>query len=164
MAILDIQVTNASLREIRGSLSATQEEGSWMTTAYLAAEVIAIPLTAFFVRVFGVRVYMVGNSALFLPVLALRKGKTWWRTFRGHSIEDHPVSDLAFYPKPVNEALYRILSAETKLMQHWDLPVGVSILAVAQRPLEANTEAAPVNLSINSLIADSEQQKVLTAQ
>jgi len=104
------------------------------------------------------------NSALFLPVLALRKGKTWWRTFRGHSIEDHPVSDLAFYPKPVNEALYRILSAETKLMQHWDLPVGVSILAVAQRPLEANTEAAPVNLSINSLIADSEQQKVLTAQ
>jgi DHA2 family multidrug resistance protein len=66
MAILDIQVTNASLREIRGSLSATQEEGSWMTTAYLAAEVIAIPLTAFFVRVFGARVYMVGNSALFL--------------------------------------------------------------------------------------------------
>lgn len=66
MAILDIQVTNASLREIRGTLSATQDEGSWMTTAYLAAEIIAIPLTGFFVRVFGMRNYMVGNSALFL--------------------------------------------------------------------------------------------------
>ena len=76
MAILDIQVTNASLREIRGSLSATQEEGSWMTTAYLAAEVIAIPLTAFFVRVFGARAYMVGNSALFL-VFSTLCGYAW---------------------------------------------------------------------------------------
>lgn len=66
MAILDIQVTNASLREIRGSLSATLEEGSWMTTAYLAAEVVVIPLTAFFVRVFGARNYMLANSVLFL--------------------------------------------------------------------------------------------------
>ena len=76
MAILDIQVTNASLREIRGSLSATQEEGSWMTTAYLAAEVIAIPLTAFFVRVFGARAYMVGNSVLFL-VFSTLCGYAW---------------------------------------------------------------------------------------
>ncbi len=66
MAILDIQVSNASLREIRGSLSATVEEGSWMSTSYLAAEVVVIPLTAFFVRVFGARTYMLGNTALFL--------------------------------------------------------------------------------------------------
>ncbi len=103
-------------------------------------------------------------SALFLPVLAMRKGKTWWRRFRGHSIEDHPISDLAFYPKPVNEALYRILTAETKVMQHWDMPVGVSILAVAQRPLEAGADTAPANISIDSLIAEPDQQKVLTAQ
>jgi SAM-dependent methyltransferase len=104
------------------------------------------------------------NSALFLPVLAMRKGKTWWRRFRGHSIDDHPISDLAFYPKPVNEALYRILTAETKVMQHWDMPVGVSILAVAQRPLEAGADTAPANISIDSLIAEPDQQKVLTAQ
>ena len=66
MAILDTQVTNASLREIRAALSATQEEGAWMTTAYLAAEVIVIPVTGFFIRVFGARAYMLGNSALFL--------------------------------------------------------------------------------------------------
>ncbi len=66
MAVLDTQVTNASLREIRGSLSATIEEGSWMTTSYLAAEVVAIPLTAFFLRVFGARTYLLGNAVLFL--------------------------------------------------------------------------------------------------
>ncbi len=71
MAILDIQVTNASLREIRGSLSVTQEEGAWMTTAYLAAEVVVIPLTAFFVRVFGARTYMLSNAALFLAFSTL---------------------------------------------------------------------------------------------
>jgi len=76
MAILDIQVTNASLREIRGSLSATVEEGSWMTTAYLAAEVVVIPLTAFFVRVFSARVYMLGNVALFL-VFSTLCGYAW---------------------------------------------------------------------------------------
>lgn len=76
MAILDIQVTNASLREIRGSLSATQEEASWMTTAYLAAEVMVIPLTAFFVRVFGARAYMQGNVALFL-VFSTLCGYAW---------------------------------------------------------------------------------------
>ena len=66
MAILDTQVTNASLRELRAALSATQEEGAWMTTSYLAAEVIVIPITGYFIRVFGARTYMLGNAVLFL--------------------------------------------------------------------------------------------------
>ena len=66
MAILDVQITNASLRDILGTLSATQEEGSWISTAYLAAEITAIPLTAFFARVFGIRTYMLANMVLFL--------------------------------------------------------------------------------------------------
>ena len=45
MAILDIQITNASMKEIQGSLGATLEEGSWISTAYLVAEMIAIPLS-----------------------------------------------------------------------------------------------------------------------
>jgi DHA2 family multidrug resistance protein len=66
MAILDIQITNASLRDIFGTLSATQDEGSWMSTSYLAAEVTVIPLSALFMRVFGVRTYMLTNTILFL--------------------------------------------------------------------------------------------------
>ncbi|MEJ1932515.1 EmrB/QacA family drug resistance transporter, partial [Nostoc sp. NIES-2111] len=38
MAVLDIQITNASLQDIQASLGATLEEGSWISTAYLVAE------------------------------------------------------------------------------------------------------------------------------
>ena len=66
MAVLDIVITNASLRDILGTLSATQEEGSWISTAYLVAEIIVIPMTALLSRVFGMRAYMVGTTALFV--------------------------------------------------------------------------------------------------
>ena len=66
MAVLDIQITNSSLKDILGTLSATQEEGSWIATAYLVAEIIVIPMTGLFVRVFGMRGYMMGTTALFL--------------------------------------------------------------------------------------------------
>ncbi len=66
MAVLDIQITNSSLKDILGALSATQEEGSWISTAYLVAEIIVIPLTALLARVFGVRNYMLGTTSLFL--------------------------------------------------------------------------------------------------
>src|SRR5690242_5910424 len=66
MAVLDIQITNSSLRDILGTLSATQEEGSWISTAYLCAEIVVIPMTALFTRAFGARWYMIGTTALFL--------------------------------------------------------------------------------------------------
>src|SRR5437016_4025304 len=66
MAVLDIQITNSSLKDILGTLSATQEEGSWISTAYLVAEIIVIPMTALMSRVFGMRAYMMGTTALFL--------------------------------------------------------------------------------------------------
>ena len=62
MAVLDIVITNASLRDILGTLSATQEEGSWISTAYLVAEIIVIPMTALLSRVFGMRAYMGGTT------------------------------------------------------------------------------------------------------
>ena len=76
MAILDIQVTNASLRDILGTLSATQEEGSWVSTAYLAAEITAIPLTAYFTRVFTIRTFMLANMMAFL-VFSTLCGMAW---------------------------------------------------------------------------------------
>ena len=76
MAILDIQITNSSLRDILGSLSATQEEGSWISTAYLCAEIVVIPLTALLTQVFGLRGYMLGTTALFL-VFSTLCGAAW---------------------------------------------------------------------------------------
>src|SRR5512135_2768003 len=66
MAVLDIQITNASLNDILGSLSATLDEGSWISTSYLVAEIIVIPLTGWLSEVFSPRRYLLANAALFL--------------------------------------------------------------------------------------------------
>ena len=66
MAVLDIQITNASLQQIQGGLAASLDEGSWISTAYLAAEIVTIPLTAWFADVFTTRTYLIVNCVLFL--------------------------------------------------------------------------------------------------
>ncbi|MFH7025406.1 MAG: DHA2 family efflux MFS transporter permease subunit [Heteroscytonema crispum UTEX LB 1556] len=66
MAVLDIQITNASLQDIQASLGATLEEGSWISTAYLVAEIVVIPLTGWLSRVFSVKRYLLINTALFI--------------------------------------------------------------------------------------------------
>lgn len=76
MAILDIQITNSSLRDILGSLSATQEEGSWISTAYLCAEIVVIPLTALLTQAFSLRGYMIGTTTLFL-IFSTLCGASW---------------------------------------------------------------------------------------
>lgn len=76
MAVLDIQITNSSLKDILGTLSATQEEGSWISTAYLCAEIVVIPLTGLLARVFGLRAYMVATTALFL-IFSTLCGAAW---------------------------------------------------------------------------------------
>jgi DHA2 family multidrug resistance protein len=76
MAVLDIQITNSSLRDILGTLSATQEEGSWISTAYLCAEIVVIPMTALFVRALGQRRYLMMTTALFL-VFSTLCGAAW---------------------------------------------------------------------------------------
>ncbi len=66
MAVLDIQITNASLQQIQGGLAASLDQGSWISTAYLAAEIVTIPLTAWFAEVFTTRNYLIANCVAFL--------------------------------------------------------------------------------------------------
>ncbi len=56
MSILDIQIVSASLTDIQAGLSASSTEVSWVQTAYLIAEVIAIPLSGFLSRALGTRI------------------------------------------------------------------------------------------------------------
>jgi len=56
MAVLDIQVVSASLAEIQAGLSASADEITWVQTAYLIAEVVAIPLSGFLSRALGTRI------------------------------------------------------------------------------------------------------------
>lgn len=65
MAILDIQIVSASLSEIQAGLSASRDEIPWVQTAYLIAEVIAIPLSGFLSRALGTRVLFAASAAGF---------------------------------------------------------------------------------------------------
>ena len=65
-AILDIQITNSSLSDIEGAIGASSDEGSWISTAYLMAEIIVIPLTGWLGSIFGLRRYLAVNTALFI--------------------------------------------------------------------------------------------------
>src|ERR1700749_699225 len=65
MSILDIQIVSASLSDIQAGLSASTTEVSWVQTAYLIAEVIAIPLSGFRSRALGTRLLFAISAAGF---------------------------------------------------------------------------------------------------
>jgi len=66
MAILDIQVVATSLPDIRAALDVGADQMSWIQTAYLIAEIIAIPLTGFGTRVLTMRGLFVVALAIFV--------------------------------------------------------------------------------------------------
>jgi len=45
MAVLNIQIVNASLADIQGAIGAGTDDGGWISTSYLIAEIVVIPLT-----------------------------------------------------------------------------------------------------------------------
>jgi len=65
MAILDIQVVATSLPAIQDALAISRDAMSWIQTAYLIAEIIAIPLTGWFTRVLTLRWLFVIAISLF---------------------------------------------------------------------------------------------------
>src|SRR5580692_3187470 len=71
LAVLNIQITNASLPYIEGGIGTGGVYGTWISTAYLIGEIIVIPLTDFLSRVFSLRRYLLANTALFLLFSAL---------------------------------------------------------------------------------------------
>jgi DHA2 family multidrug resistance protein len=66
IAVLNIQITNASLPNIQGAIGAGIDDGGWISTSYLVAEIVVIPLTGFLTPVFSLRRYLLGNTILFL--------------------------------------------------------------------------------------------------
>src|SRR3954468_22630950 len=66
MAVLNIQIVNASLKDIQGAIGAGLDDGGWISTAYLVAVIITIPLAGWLTRTFSLRNYLLVNAALFL--------------------------------------------------------------------------------------------------
>jgi DHA2 family multidrug resistance protein len=65
MAFLDIQIVSSSLNDIQAGLAASGDEIPWVQTAYLVAEVVAIPLSGFLSRALGTRMLFAISAAGF---------------------------------------------------------------------------------------------------
>ncbi|GJG95294.1 DHA2 family efflux MFS transporter permease subunit [Cupriavidus pauculus] len=76
IALLDIQIVSASLRDIGGGLSAGTDETVWVQTAYLIAEIIVIPLSGWLSRVMSTR-WLFAASAAGFTFTSLLCGLAW---------------------------------------------------------------------------------------
>lgn len=63
--VLDSSVVNVALDTMSGSLSATLNEVTWVSTSFMIANAIIIPLTVWFSRLFGRKRYLMASIALF---------------------------------------------------------------------------------------------------
>ena len=66
MAVLNIQIVNASLADVQGAIGAGTDDGGWISTSYLIAEIVVIPLSGWLAQVFSLRRYLLVNAALFM--------------------------------------------------------------------------------------------------
>ena len=70
MAILDIQIVATSLPTIQTALGIQTDQMVWVQTAYLTAEIVAIPLTGYFTGLLGMRWLFVVAVCLFTAASA----------------------------------------------------------------------------------------------
>jgi len=91
MAILDVQIVATSLPTIQGALRIRPEQMSWGQTAYLIAEVIAIPLTGFLTRMLTMRwLFVLAVGVFTLASLGCASSTSFsslvsWRILQGFS-------------------------------------------------------------------------------
>jgi DHA2 family multidrug resistance protein len=76
MALLDIQIVAASLNEVQAGLSAGPDEISWVQTAYLMAELVMIPFSAFLAQAMSTRWLFAASAALF-TISSVACGLAW---------------------------------------------------------------------------------------
>ena len=63
--ILDTSVANVSLTHIQGSLSAGQEEVTWVLTSYMVANAVVIPMSGWLARFMGRKRYLLLSLIVF---------------------------------------------------------------------------------------------------
>jgi DHA2 family multidrug resistance protein len=63
--ILDTSVANVALPHIQGSLSASQDEVTWVLTSYLVSNAVVIPMSGWLARIMGRKKYLLGSIVTF---------------------------------------------------------------------------------------------------
>src|ERR1700723_3201180 len=65
MEVLDTSVANVALPHIAGSLSAGQDESTWILTSYLVSNAIVLPLSGWFSQLIGRKKFYMSCVAIF---------------------------------------------------------------------------------------------------
>src|SRR5450830_399772 len=65
MQVIDSSIVNVALPDMMGNLGASLDEIAWVSTGYILASVIIIPLTGWLGEFFGRKRYFVGSIILF---------------------------------------------------------------------------------------------------
>jgi len=65
MEVLDTTITSVALPNMAGSLSATNEEATWVLTSYLVANAIVLPASGWFALRFGRKRFLLACTGLF---------------------------------------------------------------------------------------------------
>jgi MFS transporter, DHA2 family, multidrug resistance protein len=65
MQVIDSSIVNVALPDMMGNLGASLDEIAWVSTGYILASVIIIPLTGWLGSLFGRKRYFVGSIILF---------------------------------------------------------------------------------------------------
>ncbi len=71
MEVLDTSIANVALPHIAGSLSAGQDESTWVLTSYLVSNAIVLPLSGWLSSILGRKRFYMGCVALFTISSAL---------------------------------------------------------------------------------------------
>jgi MFS transporter, DHA2 family, multidrug resistance protein len=71
MALVDITIVNVALNDIRASFGTPLDRIGWVSTGYMMANIVIIPMTGWFQRRFGFRRYFAASVALFTLASAL---------------------------------------------------------------------------------------------
>ncbi len=71
LEVLDTSVANVALNHIAGSLSASNDEATWVLTSYLVSNAVVLPATGWLGRYFGRRRFLIACIAIFTVASAL---------------------------------------------------------------------------------------------
>ena len=66
LELIDTSIVNVAIPHMMGNLGATLDEISWVSTGYIIANVIVIPMSGWLAGYFGRRRYLTGSIAIFV--------------------------------------------------------------------------------------------------
>src|SRR5437868_13202073 len=89
LELIDTSIVNVAIPHMMGNLGATLDEIAWVSTAYIIANVIVIPMSGWLSAYFGRRQYFAGSIMLFVVASFFCGAATslgaliFWRVIQG---------------------------------------------------------------------------------